>query len=54
MKSSQVELDAAMDYDEGLKPSCVEADASYEERIQRRKEEFESLPEALTILCGSE
>ena len=54
MRSSQEELDAAMDYVEELKVSCVDADVSYEERIQRRKEEIESLEEALKILSGSE
>ena len=49
MKSTQVELDAAVDYDEELKPSCVDAGVSYEERVARRKEEIESLQEALKI-----
>ena len=42
-----------MDYDEKLKPLCVDADVSYEERIQRRKEEIESLQENLKFISGS-
>jgi len=48
----QDELDAAMAYYEKLKPSCVDAGESYEERVARRKEEIESLKEALKILNG--
>jgi hypothetical protein len=44
------ELDAAMEYYEKLKPSCVDAGESYEERVARRKAEIESLQEALKIL----
>merc|ERR1719324_1900274 len=32
---------------EKLKPSCIDAGESYEERVARRKEEIESLKEAL-------
>jgi len=35
-----------------LKPACVDAGVSYEERVQRREEEIESLKEALKILSG--
>ena len=42
-----------MDYDENLELLCVDADVSYEERIQRRKEDLESLQEAFNILSGS-
>jgi len=52
LKSTQEELDAAMAYFEKLKPSCVDAGESYEERVARRKEEIESLNEALKILEG--
>jgi len=52
LKSTQEELDAAMAYFEKLKPSCVDAGESYEERVARRKEEIESLQEALKILDG--
>merc|ERR1719456_1947502 len=39
LAGSQEELDAALAYFEKLKPSCVDAGESYEERVQRRKEE---------------
>merc|ERR1719231_287214 len=48
------ELTAAMDYYDKLKPSCVDADVSYEERVERRKAEIESLQEALKILSGDD
>jgi len=44
------ELSAAMAYYDKLKPSCVEAGESYEERKARREEEIESLKDALQIL----
>merc|ERR1719235_1749201 len=50
LKITEEELDAALDYFEKLKPSCVEAGESYEERVARRKEEIESLEDALKIL----
>jgi len=50
LKSTQEELDAAEKYFEELKPSCVESGNSYEDRVARRKEEIESLKEALKIL----
>jgi len=43
-----------MSYYEKLKPSCVDAGENYEERVARRKEEIESLGEALKILAGDE
>merc|ERR1719473_1511544 len=46
------ELTAAMDYYDKLKPSCVDAGVSYEDRVERRKAEIESLQEALKILSG--
>merc|ERR1719171_2597100 len=49
---TQKELDAAMAYYEKLKPSCVDAGISYEDRVARRKEEIESLQEALKILSS--
>jgi peptidoglycan hydrolase CwlO-like protein len=49
---AQDELSAALAYYEKLKPSCVDAGESYEERVARRKAEIESLQEALKILGG--
>jgi len=51
---AQKELDAALAYYEKLKPSCVDAGVSYEDRVARRKEEIESLQEALRILSGED
>jgi chromosome segregation ATPase len=50
LKATQAELDAALEYFEKLKPSCVDAGESYEERVQRREDEIQSLKEALKIL----
>jgi len=50
LAGTQEELDAALAYFEKLKPSCVEAGESYDERVARRKEEIESLTDALKIL----
>jgi len=52
LKGVSEELSAALAYYEKLKPSCVDAGESYEERVARRKEEIESLKEALKILAG--
>jgi len=46
------ELNAAYDYYEKLKPSCVDAGVSYAERVAWREEEIESLKEALKMLSG--
>merc|ERR1719301_303129 len=54
LEGSQAELDAALAYFEKLKPSCVDAGESYEERVARRKEEIASLQEALKILSGED
>mmetsp|Transcript_59030 Transcript_59030/g.127084 ORF Transcript_59030/g.127084 Transcript_59030/m.127084 type:complete len:654 (+) Transcript_59030:59-2020(+) len=54
LESTQKELDSALRYYEKLKPSCVDAGVSYEERVARRKEEIESLQEALRILNGED
>merc|ERR1719168_324241 len=50
LEGTQKELDAALAYFDKLKPSCVDAGVSYEDRVSRRKEEIESLQEALRIL----
>merc|ERR1719229_608136 len=47
---TQEELDAALAYYEKLKPQCVDLGLSYEERVQAREEEIQSLKEALAIL----
>merc|ERR1719207_155806 len=52
LEGTQKELDAALAYYDKLKPSCVDAGVSYEDRVARRKEEIESLQEALRILNG--
>jgi len=54
LDGTQKELDAALAYYEKLKPSCVDAGVSYEDRVARRKEEIESLQEALRILNGED
>merc|ERR1719327_2630043 len=52
LESAKKELMAAMKYFDKLKPSCVDSGVSYEERVKQRKEEIESLQEALKILSG--
>ena len=54
LEGTQKELNAALAYFDKLKPSCVDADVSYEDRVARRKEEIESLQEALKILNGED
>merc|ERR1719188_49805 len=52
LANTQKELDAAMAYFDKLKPSCVDAGVSYDTRVSNRKEEIQSLQEALNILNG--
>merc|ERR1711953_1164651 len=54
LEGTQKELDAALAYFDKLKPSCVDAGVSYDDRVALRKEEIESLQEALRILNGEE
>jgi len=54
LEGTQKELDAAMAYYDKLKPSCVDSGVSYDDRVSRRKEEIESLQEALRILNGED
>mmetsp|Transcript_34920 Transcript_34920/g.84345 ORF Transcript_34920/g.84345 Transcript_34920/m.84345 type:complete len:680 (+) Transcript_34920:72-2111(+) len=44
------ELEAAERYYQKLKPSCVDAGLSYDDRVQKREQEIQSLKEALEIL----
>jgi len=52
LDGTQKELNAALSYYDKLKPSCVDAGESYEDRVARREEEINSLQEALKILEG--
>jgi chromosome segregation ATPase len=52
LQGEQKELDAALAYYDKLKPTCVNTGTSYEDRVARRKEEIQSLGEALKILNG--
>lgn len=54
LAGNQEELAAAEEYYDKLKPSCVDAGVSHEERVARREEEIESLKEALEILSGED
>merc|ERR1719240_1968813 len=54
LDGTQKELSAAMEYYEKLKPSCVDSGTSYEDQVARRKEEIQSLQEALKILTGED
>merc|ERR1719330_1886101 len=54
LEATQKELDAALAYFDKLKPSCVDAGVSYEDRVKRREEEIKSLQEALRILNGED
>jgi len=50
LEATQEELDRALDYQQYLKPVCLEVHVSYEERVARRKEEIAALNEAYEIL----
>jgi len=52
LEMTQGELDAALAYYDKLKPDCVDMGLSYEDRVQQRKEEIESLKEALEMLSS--
>jgi len=54
LEGTQKELDAALAYFDKLKPSCVDAGVSYEDRVARREEEIKSLQDALRILNGED
>jgi len=48
--ATERELNAALAYYDKLKPSCVDSGVTYDERVEKREEEIESLREALRIL----
>jgi regulator of replication initiation timing len=50
LESTQIELNKALEYQQYLKPVCLEVHVSYEERVARRKEELAALKEAYEIL----
>merc|ERR1719426_578966 len=50
LEATQQELDKALEYQQYLKPVCLEVHVSYEERVARRKEEIQALKEAYDIL----
>jgi len=54
LEANQKELDAAVAYYDKLKPSCVDAGVSFEDRVARREEEIKSLQEALQVLNGED
>merc|ERR1719191_2011835 len=54
LAGTQKELDSAMKYYEKLKPQCIETGETYEDKVAARKEEIESLQEALKILNGED
>jgi len=54
VEGTQKELDAALAYFDKLKPSCVDAGVTYEERVARRNAEIKSLQDALGILNGQD
>eukprot|EP00746_Dinoflagellata_sp_MGD_P072468 gnl/MRDRNA2_/MRDRNA2_29409_c0_seq1.p1 gnl/MRDRNA2_/MRDRNA2_29409_c0~~gnl/MRDRNA2_/MRDRNA2_29409_c0_seq1.p1 ORF type:complete len:754 (-),score=230.61 gnl/MRDRNA2_/MRDRNA2_29409_c0_seq1:6-2171(-) len=52
VKATQDELLAADRYYEKLKPQCIDAGVSYEDRVKAREAEIASLKEALAILSS--
>merc|ERR1719498_683604 len=49
LKGTEKELQSALFYYEKLKPQCVDAGVSYEDRVAKREAEIESLKTALKI-----
>jgi DNA repair exonuclease SbcCD ATPase subunit len=54
LELTQTELDKALEYYDKLKAECVDTQLSYEERVQMREEEIQSLQEALKVLAGED
>merc|ERR1719436_1314918 len=54
VEGTQKELDAALSYFDKLKPSCIDAGVTYDDRVARRQAEIESLQTALRILNGED
>merc|ERR1719486_975236 len=54
LKLTQTELDKALEYYDKLKAECVDTQFSYDERVQMREEEIQSLQEALKVLNGED
>merc|ERR1740130_2119196 len=54
LEQTQNSLDKALAYFDKLKPSCVDSGVTYEDRVQRRKDEIESLQEALKVMNGED
>ena len=54
LEGTQKELDAALSYFDKLKPSCLDAGVSFDDSVACKKEEVESLQEALRILNGED
>merc|ERR1740127_206858 len=50
LESTQAELDKALEYQQNLKPVCVEVHVSFEERAAARQAEIEALKEAYGVL----
>jgi len=50
LKATQDELDAALEYYDKLKPDCVDTGLSYQDRVEMRSAEIQSLQEALAAL----
>jgi DNA repair exonuclease SbcCD ATPase subunit len=50
LKATQEELDAALAYYEKLRPDCVDTGLSFQDRVEMRQAEIQSLQEALKVL----
>merc|ERR1711976_914255 len=51
LASVSAELAEANDYHETLKPQCLQVPVSYEERVEKRKQEIKSLQDAYDMLA---